>query len=382
MRQRLNRAKPQQRAVAAPVPSRPAVPSDPTAAGILQLQQLSGNDAVQRLLIGQRQPAGTAAPPQVAAGPLSPDQVARAKRFYTAQPARYTRNIIMEIQFEVGTLPTGRMSDLDVQAVARRQAELNVNASPPLKIDGMAGPRTLPTIFKIGLAKDANVSSYTAKAREKFNNPNGKSEQDIGKDIVDTEINPRLAAEGIPPIKFKIVNGLGSRGAFSSADWELKLDDLQFQPGDKHDLKDTTATMYHEARHAEQDFRVGQMLAGRKKTAAQITEETGLNADIAKLAFQSPLAPGTMEAVIAEGWHDSLNSPEGLEKRRRNSIELKAAFNEREAARKANKENPSPANAARQTKAEARFDRAVAEHDDLPHEFDAERLETKVRQQF
>ncbi len=382
MRQRLNRAKPKPRTIAPLATARPAGPSDPTAAGILQLQQLSGNDAVQRLLIGQRAPAGVAAPAPVAAGPLSPDQVAKAKRFYTAQPARYTRNIIMEIQFEVGTLPTGRMSDLDVQAVARRQAELNVGATPPLKIDGMAGPRTLPTIFKIGLAKDANVSGYTAKARDKFNKPNGESEADIAKDIVETEINPRHVAEGIPPIKFKIINGLVSRGAFSSAEWELKLDDQQFQPGDKHDLKETTATMYHEARHAEQDFRVGQMLAGRKKTAEQITEETGLNADIAKLAVQKPLAPGTMEAVIAEGWHDSLNSPEGVERRRRNSVELNAAAKERDAARKANKENPSPANAARQAKAEARFDRATAEHDDLPHEFDAERLETKVRQQF
>src|SRR5258707_11017787 len=131
MRKRLNRAKPVQRAVAPQAPARAASPIDPTTAGILQLQQLSGNDAVQRLLIGQRKPAGVAAPP--AAGPLSPDQVSRAKGFYTAQPARYTRNIIMEIQFEVGTLPTGRMSDLDVQAGPPRQAELKGQSSPPPK---------------------------------------------------------------------------------------------------------------------------------------------------------------------------------------------------------------------------------------------------------
>jgi hypothetical protein len=41
-----------------------------------------------------------------------------------------------------------------------------------------------------------------------------------------------------------------------------------------------------------------------------------------------------------------------------------------------------PENKAKLDQAKARFGRAVDEHDDFPHEFDAERLESKVAKQF
>jgi hypothetical protein len=354
------------------------VAGHPSAAPLLDLQRSIGNQAVQRLLVS-RQPVLVDAP---VAGLLSPAQVQAALRFYISQPARYTRDIIMQIQFEVGGVPTGKMSAADVQLVAKRQEELNVNQKPALKIDGMAGPRTLPSIFKIGLAKGDELAGYTKEAREMFANRGTKSEEEVAKELADKVLNEHLEKEGVPHVPAKVVDNLGSRGAFSNADWELKLDRLQFQPGDKHDIKETTATIYHEGRHAEQDFLVARMLAGRKLKAEQITLETGLKPEIAAKAVDLAVQPGTMEAVIAEGWHDSLNSAAGLERRRRNSIELKAAFKERETAREAFKKDPSPANLARKTRAEARFDKAVAEHDDLPHEFDAERLEDQVERQF
>jgi hypothetical protein len=56
------------------------------------------------------------------------------------------------------------MTTEDTQAVARKQAELNIGASPALAVDGMAGPRTLPTVFKIGLAQDVPLAAYTTKS--------------------------------------------------------------------------------------------------------------------------------------------------------------------------------------------------------------------------
>lgn len=342
--------------------------------GVLYLQQVMGNRTVQRLLVTRQERA--------AEGPLSAAQVRDAIAYYRSQPARYTREIIIEIQEAVGTDPTGTMGAVDVQAVAKRQQDLNVDAEPKLKIDGKAGPRTLPSIFKFGLAEDASVSDFTKKAKETFEAKDGKTEEEKAKSLVSDLINRRLAALNIPPVGVVVVDDLGSRGAFSSADWEMNLDRLQFQPGKLHDLRDTTATIYHEARHAEQHFRIGQMLARQGKDAAQITAMTGLNADVAKKAVDAKSDITAMQALIAQGWFDSLHGAASLARRRRNGEELHASFNAREAACDAFKREPTPENRARLDAANARFRRAVEEHDDFPHEFDAERLEAKVAAQF
>jgi len=342
--------------------------------GLLHLQQVMGNRTLQRLILARQQAA--------AEGPLSGVQVRDAIAYYRNKPDRYTRDIITQIQSAVGTAPTGSMSAVDVQAVAKRQQDLNVDAEPKLKIDGKAGPRTLPSIFKFGLSEDTSVSDFTKKAKETFEAKDGKSEEEKAKSVVTDLINKRLAELNIPPVKVDVVTDLGSRGAFDSGDWKFKLDRLQFQPGKFHDLRDTTATIYHEARHAEQHFRVGQMLARQGKNAAQITATTGLNADVAQKAVDAKGEITAMQALIARGWFDSLHGAASLARRRRNSEELHASFRAREAACDAFKRDPTPENRARLEKAKARFTKAVEEHDDFPHEFDAERLEEKVATQF
>jgi len=341
---------------------------------LLYLQQVMGNRMVQRLLVARQE--GTAE------GSLSDAQVRDAIAFYRNQPARYTRDIIIEIQKAVGTDPTGTIGAVDVQAVAKRQQALNVDAEPKLKIDGKAGPRTLPSIFKFGLSEEASVSDFAKKAKETFEAKDGKSEEEKAKSLVSDLINKRLAALNIPPVAVEVADDLGSRGTFSSGDWKMRLDRLQFQPGKLHDLRDTTATIYHEARHAEQHFRVGQMLARQGKNAAQITATTGLNEDVAKKAVDTKGDITAMQALIAQGWFDSLHGAASLARRRRNSEELRASFNAREAACDAFKKDPTPQNKAKLEVAKARFGKAVDEHDDFPHEFDAERLESKVATQF
>src|SRR5262249_21147730 len=152
---------------------------------------------------------------------------------------------------------------------------LNVNAEPKLKIDGKAGPRTLPSIFKFGFSEDTSISDYTQKARQIWDAKDGKSEEEKSKTIATDLVNKRFESLKIPSPKVEIVI-LAPRGPFDSVDWKLKRDPLQFQRGKSHDLRKTTATIYHESRHGEQDFRVGQLLARQGKQAAQITAITGL----------------------------------------------------------------------------------------------------------
>jgi hypothetical protein len=89
-----------------------------------------------------------------------------------------------------------------------------------------------------------------------------------------------------------------------------------------------------------------------------------------------------MEAVIAEGWYDSLISAEGVERIQKNNAVMDKAFAARKVAREAFDADPSPENRAKKEAAEAAYDKTVDEHDDLPHEFDAERMEDKVKKQL
>lgn len=346
----------------------------------MDLQRLAGNTAVRSLLVSRQ--AAPAVTPVTTGGPLAEAQVRDAIAWYRAQPARYPPDIINQIQTEVGTTPTGRMAAVDVQAVARRQEALNVPDEPRLKVDGKAGPRTLPSIFKFGLSEDRSVADYTRNARSLWDNRGGRSEQDVAREIANSLINKRLDELRIPRLDFQIVNDLGSRGVFNSGDWKLSLDTLQFQPGKFHDVRDTTATIYHEARHAEQSFRIGQLLARQPKNAAQINAITGLKLEIAQVAVDRKADLTPMQALIAQGWFDSEFSAAGRDLQARNNNELRAAFRARERACDAFKRAPTAENRAILDRARARFSRAVEVHDDLPHEFDAERLEAKVKRSF
>ena len=71
---------------------------------------------------------------------------------------------------------------------------------------------------------------------------------------------------------------------------------------------------YHEVRHCEQSFRVAQMLAGEGRTAAEIAAIMAMNPRsepghrterVIAAAIASPLAPGSMQALIAKGWFES-----------------------------------------------------------------------------
>lgn len=362
--------------------------------GITALQRLIGNQQVltmiadnptASLLWNNRMPSYSIArePTSDVLAPeklLTPAQVASAIAYHMNQPWRYTPEIIMQIQTEVGTIPTGKMREVDIQAVAKRQHQMNLaGEKPELKVDGMAGPRTLPSIFKIGLAKQKSIDTFSDKSKELLANPEGKSDQEVALEIC-AEANKRLTDNGIPELEPLIVPSFAGRGAFDDGNWRLLINGEQFVNEKLKNMKRLTSTIYHEARHAEQEFRVAQMLAGKKHSAEQIVAITGIKDEIAEIAArpENHIQPGTMEAVIAEGWHDSLHSESGKKTIKKNNDALDKAFAERQAAREAHEANPTPENKAKLEIAEANHQKAVHDYFDMPHEFDAERVAEKV----
>jgi hypothetical protein len=343
---------------------------DRPAAGVLRLQRAVGNRAVAALL--QRQDDDE---------PLTGAQVKKALAFYTAQPDRYTPDIIKQIQAKVGADETGVADAAFTQAVAVWQRD-NGGLHPTLWIDGMAGPRTLPRMFPSGLE-------------------GGKEPEDFGKEAqtgvidrwqqltVDQRIaelirivNTHLSTAKVPTVTPDPQDTLDD-GAFHFPGWTMIIGKkaMAVEQPDLAAAKDLVDTFYHEARHAEQWFRMAQLRclqrrrANPKATDAEIAQavatELGIPRNIADEAVKpAPFALGSMDALIAQGWFDSVY---GTGSARRTQIldELDAALKAREAAKKTQKDHPSPAHQRAVDRAQERVDRAIAGHATLPEEVDA-----------
>lgn len=319
---------------------------------ILQLQHLIGNQAVQRLLnrkdgrVLQRDDVG-------AGGLLSAGAAAGAVNYYKSQPSKYPPNIINQIQEAVGTEQTGEMKVVDVQAVAQWQTEHGQDFNPKLKVDGMAGPRTLPVMFKGGLAKHDLIATYTGEMKEVFNNWDKPGTPEARRQALEKEIGKFFDNVKVPACKVK-PGPDGKSSEFDNKSWTIFLKpvafaDLPADPAARNNLAGLiAATLYHESRHAEQDFRIAQMLAGRGKTDEEIFVITQTDANIIKQIGTNKLKPGTMEALIAEGWYDSIY---GSGKAHRAAVYSNLAQNQKQ-------------------------------YEDLPEETDAHRIGGEVRQTF
>lgn len=264
-------------------------------ADLLQLQHMVGNRNVNKIL-GQTIQRDDD-------DPLSAAQAIKAQSYYELRSDQYTETIISQLQDALGVPETGTVDEAMVQAAARWQA-----AHPPLAVDGMIGPRTLPALIPGGLAREAEIETYTEDARGVLEGDWASQSQEERADGILAKVNERLTAANVPVVT-KVIQDLGGdAGQFDFTPWAILLDDDLFAKesltdAEKADLADT---VYHEARHTEQWYRMAQMLAGQGRTAAQITSEMSIPARIAAEAVGDPLAQGSMDALIADGWYQSV----------------------------------------------------------------------------
>jgi len=266
-----------------------------TRAELVQLQRTIGNRSVNKMLeqIVQREDDD----------PLSAAQVVKAMSYYELRSDQYTETIISQLQAALGLPETGTVDEALVLAAARWQA-----AHPPLAVDGMIGPRTLPALIPGGLAEQAEIESFAGDAKGVIEGDWATQSKEERIDAILAKVNERLTAANVPVVG-KVIQDLGGdAGRFSFSLWSIRFDEGIFSKetltdAEKADLADT---VYHEARHGEQWYRMAQMLAGEGKTAAEIASEMGIPARIAAEAVGAPLATGSMDALIADGWYQSV----------------------------------------------------------------------------
>ena len=154
-----------------------------------------------------------------------------------------------------------------------------------------------------GLETKGSVDQYTDYAL-KLRQSNPKMLLKDFANKLTENISQELDKQGVPQVKMTIKAHL-HQGEFKQDSWELIVDPAKFDTqntGAKElgqlsvdDVINATGTVYHEARHADQDFLVARMLAGKNKTPAEIHKATvtpgrkGIPLEVAKKAVGQKL---------------------------------------------------------------------------------------------
>lgn len=136
-------------------------------------------------------------------------------------------------------------------------------------------------------------------------------------------VNAYLKETGTPKVRLKFENlAPDTNGIFDHVEWAMTFNKLLFDPKhpeyQKTNLGKVMNTVYHEARHAQQWFRVASLLAGDGEKAPVIGQKMGIKDEaVLNFAEAHPLnrtADNVQDVKEAIAWEDSFIGPFAQEK--------------------------------------------------------------------
>jgi peptidoglycan hydrolase-like protein with peptidoglycan-binding domain len=337
----------------APAPAgAPARPPALPEHALLALQRTAGNRAVASYVARQ---AAVEAPPL-----LNPGAASMAVSFYKGKPDLYTTDVITKIQDAVGAGQSGEADPEMAEAVAKWQS------THSLKVDGMAGPRTLPRMFETGLATEANREAFVATGKEVETEWATLATPEARADKLFEGVKTILDAEQVFTPGHDVANLGKPAGIFKPKPWQMLFDRaaLSAPAVSDEDARSVTGTVYHEARHCEQTHKMARMLAGKGLSAEKIRAKMGIPPEVASDAFDKPLEHGIEFVTAAQQFESVYGTGSAHFEQSENEA---PSLDELNAAMAAVKADPSPANKARYAKLLA----AYRAYHDLPTEHDA-----------
>ena len=180
----------------------------------------------------------------------------------------------------------------------------------------------------------------------------------------------RIAA--VPPPAVEVADTGALLGQFDARRWLLQLSRAALTDVESKtstELARLTGAARHEARHAEQWFRMAQLRAAQGRSAPEIVAEMSLPAHVAAAAAARPLADGVVAAESATWW----DSVYGAGNAYRNQVlaEVAAAKSAFDQAARVYRERPSPAAASAMAEAARTLEPVYARYRALPEEADA-----------
>jgi hypothetical protein len=174
----------------------------------------------------------------------------------------------------------------DAQGAVQRISQVG-NGSPTVQRDHL----------DTGLGKQKSVERYTGKVKARFSgekNPMGSKKEwstlndTARQDKLLKYVNKELKTSNVPILKGMVQDPTAAQPSFDFRTWTIKVVG-QFDRTDAPYLRWLAYTVYHEARHAEQHFRIARKLAGEGEDATQIAASTYIPLDIAQAAVKRPL---------------------------------------------------------------------------------------------
>lgn len=150
-----------------------------------------------------------------------------------------------------------------------------------------------------GLQETARTSDFAKKALEYWRNEANKDKTliEFATFLMDT-INAELKTIPGYPCN-PVMTTSGYLGSFGRTGWTMKINTRKFSWNTDtstvgqlttNEVAEIVDTFYHEARHAEQYFRMARVLAGQGKKVEAIKKELDIPEDVAKEAAKYPLA--------------------------------------------------------------------------------------------
>jgi hypothetical protein len=160
-----------------------------------------------------------------------------------------------------------------------------------------------------GLARDAAVDEYVD---DTYGTVYSSMSADDRAAALIVSVNEQLVSAGVPALKLPPTWGESGPtwASFTFRTWTLDLNPANFDPTHydtltADDQNDVAVTVYHEARHAEQWFRMARERAGLGATQLDL-EALGHPSDIAAAALADPIMQCDRSQYEAEEWYESV----------------------------------------------------------------------------
>jgi hypothetical protein len=186
---------------------------------------------------------------------------------------------------------------------------------PPAAAVGEKVPPSPPSTT--GVAEPSVITPYVSEVYAYWKNKgNGKKPlMDLSKFLVE-EVNDWLMPPQGHPVIAKFVTSGDAAGAFKKEDWWISINTAKFSEREgvskiedltQDEVAKIVETFSHEARHAEQAFRVARMMAGQKETATpkqqedvakKIEEKMKIPSGVAGEAVKSPLKGSSASTTV------------------------------------------------------------------------------------
>ncbi len=174
-----------------------------------------------------------------------------------------------------------------------------------------------------GIAAETAVKSFAGEAKAALAKTGTADER---RAALIAAANKQLAAVKVPPIQ-SAWWGRQDAARFLPASWTMQLPKTWFE-GQQADVSVIADTVYHEARHAEQFFRLARLRAQKGEKPAAIARALRMRlAEVTKateLAAKEPIGQDSQEAAEAASWRKGLFLS-GRKNRRRKQLERKIA---------------------------------------------------------